>query len=168
MLLELDMGMLNLLREECSWLARNTAGISVVRTRSGITVHHNATIEPGAPIQTFLQDLIRELGNSFSLQRTKCSYEIVPAGYSKANAIVELMRSEPFFGRLPIFVGDDATDEIGFETVNLIGGSTIRVGVDGGYTRARQSLATPLAVHRVLAGLVDDYDWLILKLQGAG
>jgi hypothetical protein len=27
----------------------------VVRTRSGITVHHNATIEPGAPIQTLLQ-----------------------------------------------------------------------------------------------------------------
>ena len=162
-----DMKVLNLLHEECLWLARNTAGISVLRTRSGITIHHNGTIDPGTPIRTFLQDLTRELGNSFSLQQTECAYEIVPAGYSKANAIVEFMRSEPFFGRLPIFVGDAATDEIGFETVNCLGGSTIRVGVDGGCTRARQSLATHLAVHRVLAGLVDDYDWLILQLQAA-
>jgi trehalose 6-phosphate phosphatase len=75
------------------------------------------------------------------------------------------MKTQPFFSRLPIFIGGDATSEIAFEAVNDLGGSTIRVG-QGGYTCAKQSIPTPLAVHRLLAGLIDDFDWLVQQLNG--
>ena len=39
------------------------------------------------------------------------------------------MRLAPFAGSIPIFVGDDATDEDGFEAARALGGIGVAVGV---------------------------------------
>lgn len=54
--------------------------------------------------------------------------ELVPASVGKGHAIADLAGEAPFRGRVPIFVGDDATDEDGFARVDSMDGVSIKVG----------------------------------------
>ena len=69
---------------------------------------------------------LRELG--FNLLRGKCVVEIKPAGINKGAALRRLMNFTPFAGRLPVFAGDDRTDEDVFAVLPNFGGTGISVG----------------------------------------
>jgi trehalose 6-phosphate phosphatase len=53
--------------------------------------------------------------------------EVVPASVNKGTALAEFMREPPFRDRLPLYVGDDLTDEPAFHWVNLAGGVSVVV-----------------------------------------
>ncbi len=82
-----------------------------------------------------LRGIAASLGEEFELQEGKFVYEIKPSGKDKGTAITEFMVEAPFAGRVPVFVGDDLTDEYGFDAVNVLGGHSVKVGP--GPTRAR-------------------------------
>lgn len=65
---------------------------------------------------------------SLALQHGKYVLEIRAAGCGKDTAIRRLLDSDVFAGRVPIFAGDDATDENGFRFINALGGVSIKVG----------------------------------------
>jgi trehalose 6-phosphate phosphatase len=75
-------------------------------------------------------------------------FEIKPSGRDKGRAIEEFLDEPPFVGRMPVFVGDDVTDEYGFIAVNARGGVSIKVG--DGETAATLRLPNVEAVHRWL------------------
>ncbi|TPW30724.1 trehalose-phosphatase [Pararhizobium mangrovi] len=75
--------------------------------------------------------------------------EIRPKAITKAGAIAMLLDHAPFAGRLPVFLGDDVTDEDGFRAAQDAGGYGIKVGE--GETAARYRLASIAAVHEWLA-----------------
>lgn len=75
--------------------------------------------------------------------------EIKPSGRDKGVAVREFMEEPPFRGRKPLFLGDDVTDEHGFEMVNALGGASIKVGT--GETGARWHLRDVRAVRAWLA-----------------
>ncbi len=47
----------------------------------------------------------------FTLLPARKAWEVRPAGADKGTAVAALMRAAPFAGRLPLFIGDDVTDE---------------------------------------------------------
>ncbi|RVD57353.1 trehalose-phosphatase, partial [Mesorhizobium sp. M7A.F.Ca.ET.027.03.2.1] len=53
--------------------------------------------------------------------------ELLPLEAAKGAAIRRFMEIAPFAGRRPVFLGDDTSDENGFETINDAGGISIRV-----------------------------------------
>jgi trehalose 6-phosphate phosphatase len=67
-------------------------------------------------------------GPHFRIQEGKKVLEIKPHSIDKGAAIVAFMREAPFAGRVPVFIGDDLTDEHGFARVNELGGHSIAVG----------------------------------------
>ena len=91
-------------------------------------------------------------GAEWRLQPGKGIVEIKPAGRDKGAAILDFMAEPVFTGRLPVFVGDDLTDEFGFSAVALLGGWAVKVGP--GLTHAQFRLRNVNAVRRWLAALL--------------
>jgi trehalose 6-phosphate phosphatase len=90
-------------------------------------------------------------GTAWRLQSGKGILELRPRGRDKGTAILEYMMEPPFAGRLPVFVGDDCTDEYGFVAVTHAGGWAVKVG--HGRTNAHYRLPDVPAVRRWLAAL---------------
>jgi len=85
----------------------------------------------------------RPLGADYHVQEGKMVFEIKPRGFTKATAAAEFMREPPFAGRIPVFVGDDLTDEAGFRAVEALGGISVAVG---NRVEAQWRLQSPTAV----------------------
>ena len=77
--------------------------------------------------------------------------EIRQRGISKALALQIFAGQPPFAGRLPVFVGDDSTDEDGFRAAAEAGGFGVKVGP--GVTEAAYRLKDVTALHDWLAAL---------------
>lgn len=71
--------------------------------------------------------------------------ELRVAGGDKGVAVRRMMRLAPMKGTMPVFIGDDRTDENGFEAVTELGGAGIFVGKPG-ETGAHYLLESPAAV----------------------
>lgn len=87
------------------------------------------------------------------LQRGKMLVELRPTGGNKGSVVHDFMSESPFQGRIPVFIGDDVTDEDGFRAVNALGGMSVRVGDPARPTGARYSVPNIEAVYSWLAGL---------------
>ncbi|AEX54652.1 trehalose-phosphatase [Rahnella aquatilis] len=85
------------------------------------------------------------------LQPGKCVLEIKPRGKDKGAAIYTFMQQTPFSGRIPVFVGDDLTDEKGFEVVNAMQGISVKVGE--GSSLAQYRVKTVRDVYRWIEAL---------------
>ena len=93
-----------------------------------LALHYRSAPELGATVRETLRRLVEELGDDFELQSGKMVLEIKPSGKDKGTAIEEFLAEAPFRDRLPVFIGDDLTDEFGFELINRVGGCSVKVG----------------------------------------
>jgi trehalose 6-phosphate phosphatase len=73
---------------------------------------------------------MREIAASpdFEILRGHAVVEARPRGADKGAALRALAARKPFAGRMPVFVGDDITDEDGFAAALALGGHGVKVG----------------------------------------
>ena len=64
---------------------------------------------------------------TFELLPAHMLWEVRPRGADKGKAVAALMDRPPFRGRLPVFIGDDVTDEDGIAAAAAMGGVGLRV-----------------------------------------
>ena len=100
-----------------------------------------------------MQVALERAGPGYALLDGKMVIELKPAAASKSHAIAAFMSEPPFAGRAPIFVGDDHTDEAGFEYVNSVGGLSIQIGASPARGATCQLADVP-AMHAWLASLL--------------
>jgi len=127
--------------------------ILIENKRQALALHWRSASQRRARVVAEATAAAARLGPGFRLLRGRRVVEILPAAAGKAGAIQRFMASPPFAGALPVFVGDDVTDESGFAAVNRLGGRSIRVGA-GGVTAAGWRLAGVAAVRSWLAEVV--------------
>jgi trehalose 6-phosphate phosphatase len=109
-------------------LASQNHGLYFEDKGAALAVHYRRVPQLGPLVERTLQDVARRSGGEFAMQTGKMVRELVPHGKNKGGAIAEFMREPPFAGRIPVFLGDDMTDEDGFALVGKIAGHAIKVG----------------------------------------
>ena len=134
-------------------LAKRHPELLVEDKGAAIALHYRAVPQLASHVHRTLRRSISE-ATGYTLQAGKMLLEVRPEGRDKGAAIDDFMGESPFAGRLPVFVGDDLTDEHGFATVERLGGWTIKVGA--GRTMARFRLPSVAAVSGWLTAPIDD------------
>ncbi|HEX4562202.1 MAG TPA: trehalose-phosphatase [Gemmatimonadales bacterium] len=114
-----------------------------------IALHYRLAPKLGGYAGRLARAAARAAGPLYAVLPGKRIVEIKPAGRDKGLAVREFLEEPPFRGMTPLFVGDDVTDEQGFETVNAAGGVSIKVGA--GDTVARWHLRDVRAVRAWMA-----------------
>lgn len=122
--------------------------------RFSFTVHFRARPDLAAHLRAALQRLIDgEAASDLALTEAQLAYEIKARGFDKGLAIADFMARQPFAGRIPLFIGNDATDDRGFAAVRDRGGVAYSVGERRPGVVA--VFADPAAVRRWLESQLD-------------
>lgn len=135
----IDTGRLALARTEIAKFISQHEGLLLEDKGYGLALHFRRAPHLEAAVRRIADAACRQLGPQFALQSGKCVFEIRPAECNKGAAIQAFMRQPPFATRVPVFIGDDVTDEQGFAVVNALNGISIKVG-EGAPTLARHRL----------------------------
>ena len=108
-------------------LAAANPGVLLERKARGFVLHYRAVPTLGPVLRAALEALIGR-SEAFALMPARKAWEVKPLGADKGTAVAALMARAPFAGRVPIFIGDDVTDEDGMEMARAMGGAGLRVG----------------------------------------
>ena len=136
------------LKRKAELLVARFPGALVEDKDSTLALHWRGNPDAEHPLRELAEGALPWL-HDYRLQAGDGVIEVRPLGTDKGDAIAALLDEPPFAHRLPVFVGDDLTDEHGFEVVLRRRGLAVLVG-DRQPSHAR---------HR-LPGIAAVLDWL--------
>jgi trehalose 6-phosphate phosphatase len=94
-----------------------------------LALHYRMISSLETDVLSAVHEIAAQVQDELELRRGCMVVELAPRGVTKAISVTEFMAEHPFRGRLPLFVGDDLTDEPAFEWVNATGGLSVVVNV---------------------------------------
>jgi trehalose 6-phosphate phosphatase len=112
---------------EARQVAAAWPGTLVEDKGSALGLHWRAEPRAATTLRAFAEAALPRLPG-YRLQHGDHVVELRPSAGDKGEAILALLEEAPFHGRVPVFAGDDLTDESGFAIVNARGGLSVLVG----------------------------------------
>ncbi|HUU72281.1 MAG TPA: trehalose-phosphatase [Burkholderiales bacterium] len=140
---------LDTLRPPLLKLAGSSTKVILEDKGHALAVHYRLAPDMADQIKEQVEELARPFSVQLHVMHGKMVSEIKPRQADKGSAIRDFMAEHPFEGRIPVFIGDDTTDEDGFACVNEHNGYSVRVG---------ESETT--AARHLLCSVDDVIDWL--------
>lgn len=125
-------------------------GIYFERKGPVLAIHTRAAPAALPSVRRAAEAALTRLAERYHLVAGEAGLEFVPIEALKGAAIRRFLETAPFAGRKPIFIGDDVSDEHGFEYVNSCGGVSIRVKAAGA-SAAQHRLDSVAAVRRFIS-----------------
>lgn len=125
-------------------------GIYFERKGPVLAIHTRAAPAALPSVRRAAEAALTRLADRYHLVAGEAGLEFVPIEALKGAAIRRFLETAPFAGRKPIFIGDDVSDEHGFEYVNSCGGVSIRVKAAGA-SAAQHRLDSVAAVRRFIS-----------------
>ncbi len=119
-------------------------GALMERKHRGFTLHFRQAPEHGPALGAAMRALLAGHEDRFAIMPGSMVWEMRPLGADKGTAVAALMSRAPFAGRVPVYIGDDVTDEDGMRVARTLGGQGWRV---------QDVFGAPAGVRAWLAGL---------------
>ena len=102
-------------------LALAHPGALLEQKARGFVLHYRNVPTAGPALRDALGKMLADDAR-FTLLPAHMAWEVRPRGADKGTAVTELMARAPFAGRLPVFIGDDVTDEDAMRAADAMGG----------------------------------------------
>lgn len=144
------------LQQGATALAARLPGVRVENKGACVALHCREAPQKEAALAESTQRLARSLPG-YEVQPGDHVYELKPTAIDKGRAVQAFLAESPFCGRLPVYLGDDLTDEHAFDVVNACSGISVRVG-QREPSKALFTLGNPATVQ----------DWLYAVLNRLG
>ena len=106
--------------------AASRPGMIVENKGVSAGLHYRGAPDQAGAAEALARRLQTETG--LTLQPGHMVLELKTPGASKGTAVIAFMREAPFKNAIPIMLGDDVTDEDGFEAAAALGGYGVLVG----------------------------------------
>jgi trehalose 6-phosphate phosphatase len=110
-------------------IADRYAGVATEDKGFSVALHYRLALERGLDVVNDVVRLCaRYVPGTYEILQGKAVIEVKTVGFNKGTAVRELMACPPFAGRIPVFLGDDVTDETVFAVIPEYAGISISVG----------------------------------------
>ncbi len=135
--------------------AASRPGILVEDKNASVAVHYRMAPQYRDELEAFTRAAVAANDDEMEMLEAVMAFDVKPRSVNKGLAVDWFMRRPPFSGRIPIFIGDDLTDEYGFAAVEKRAGYAIQVGT----SRRRVTpwhIPTPAALRQWLQASIAD------------
>jgi len=122
--------------------AASRPAIRVENKGLSAAVHYRGAEAERDALARLLQESVARSGSGFKVLPGHLVFDVMQRSVTKGSALDWFMTEPPFVSRLPLFAGDESTDEDGFAAALARGGHAIRIGLKG-QSRAPWRLRSP-------------------------
>jgi trehalose 6-phosphate phosphatase len=136
---------------ELAPFAEANPGLVLERKQSGVSLHYRQRPELEEACALAVGEAVSRIAG-LKILPGKMVFELKPAGITKGTAVTAFLKEPPFKGRVPVYAGDDLTDEYAFAAVNAAGGVSIKIGEGETAARYRSTRDAFLAWAEAAAG----------------
>jgi trehalose 6-phosphate phosphatase len=143
------------LHERLARLADAEPGLLLEVKTGSIALHYRRRPDLERNCLEAVEKAIADLHGLETL-RGKMVVEIKAGRSNKGDAIADFMKETPFRGRVPIFAGDDVTDEDAFREIARLSGLSIKIG--SGDTSAGYRARGTAQFHQWLNDMASAFD----------